>query len=98
MNLRRQTPKRVPIYNERADNERRSSRENRRDRLPQSQGDAWRARLRRNRVPAKTLVDYLKAGHTLEDFLDGFPSVSREQAVAYLEMTLDAADLARVAG
>ena len=50
------------------------------------------------RVPAKTLVDYLKAGHTLEDFLDGFPSVSRGQAVAYLEMTLEAADLARVAG
>jgi uncharacterized protein (DUF433 family) len=50
------------------------------------------------RVPARTLVDYLKAGHTLEDFLDGFPSVSREQAVAYLEMTLEAADLARAAG
>lgn len=50
------------------------------------------------RVPAKTLVDYLKSGHTLEDFLDGFPSVSREQAVAYLEMTLEAADLARAAG
>jgi uncharacterized protein (DUF433 family) len=49
------------------------------------------------RVPAKTLVDYLKAGHTLEDFLDGFPSVTHAQAVAYLEMTLEAADLARVA-
>lgn len=49
------------------------------------------------RVPARTLVDYLKAGHTLEDFLDGFPSVSRAQAVAYLEMTLEAADLVRVA-
>jgi uncharacterized protein (DUF433 family) len=49
------------------------------------------------RVPAKTLVDYLKAGHTLEDFLDGFPSVTHAQAVAYLEMTLEAADVARVA-
>ena len=38
------------------------------------------------RVPAQTLVDYLKAGHTLDDFLEGFPGVSREQAVSYLEM------------
>jgi uncharacterized protein (DUF433 family) len=41
------------------------------------------------RVEVKTLVDHLKAGHSLDDFLDGFPSVSREQAVGYLEMTLD---------
>jgi uncharacterized protein (DUF433 family) len=44
------------------------------------------------RVPVKNLVDYLKGGHTLEDFLDGFPGVSREQAVGYLEMTLAAAE------
>ncbi len=43
------------------------------------------------RVEVKTLVDYIKAGHTLDDFLEGFPSVSREQAEAYLETTLDAA-------
>lgn len=43
------------------------------------------------RVPVQTLVDYLEAGHSLDDFLDGFPSVSREQATAYLRMTLDAA-------
>ena len=49
------------------------------------------------RVPAQNLVDYLKAGHTLDDFLDGFPGVSREQAAAYLDMTLEAADLARSA-
>ncbi len=49
------------------------------------------------RVPAKTLVDYIKAGHTLDDFLEGFPSVHREAAEAYLEMTLEAADLARSA-
>jgi uncharacterized protein (DUF433 family) len=41
------------------------------------------------RVPVQTLVDYLKAGKTLERFLDGFPSVRREQAEAYLDMTLD---------
>ncbi len=44
------------------------------------------------RVPIKNLVDYLKGGHNLEDFLDGFPGVSREQAVGYLEMTLEAAE------
>ncbi len=43
------------------------------------------------RVEVKTLVDYLKAGHTLDDFLEGFPTVTREQAEAYLETTLDAA-------
>jgi uncharacterized protein (DUF433 family) len=36
-------------------------------------------------------VDYLKAGHTLGEFLDDFPSVSREQAEGYLEMTLGTA-------
>ena len=43
-------------------------------------------------VPAKNLVDYLKAGDTLDVFLDDFPSVTREQAVAYLEMSLEATD------
>ena len=39
------------------------------------------------RVPVKNLVDYLAAGDPLEEFLEGFPGVSREQAVAYLEMS-----------
>ncbi len=43
------------------------------------------------RVEVKTLIDYLKAGHTLDDFLEGFPTVGREQAEAYLETTLEAA-------
>ena len=43
------------------------------------------------RVEVKTLVDYLKASHSMDDFLEGFPTVSREQAEAYLEMTLEAA-------
>jgi uncharacterized protein (DUF433 family) len=38
------------------------------------------------RVPVKTLFDYLGAGDSLEVFLDAFPSVSRKQAVAALEM------------
>ncbi|MEJ7870617.1 MAG: DUF433 domain-containing protein [Rubrobacteraceae bacterium] len=52
------------------------------------------------RVEVKTLIDYLKGGHTLGDFLEGFPTVSREQAEAYLETTLQAAekDLPSTAG
>ena len=40
------------------------------------------------RVPVQTLIDYLKSGETLDRFLDGFPTVRREQAKAYLELTL----------
>ncbi len=42
------------------------------------------------RVPIQTLLDYLEGGDTLDEFLDGFPGVSREQAVAFLEMAKDA--------
>ncbi|MEM6597607.1 MAG: DUF433 domain-containing protein [Cyanobacteria bacterium P01_D01_bin.36] len=38
------------------------------------------------RVPVKTLLDYLEAGDSLGEFLDHFPSVSRDQAVAALEL------------
>ena len=41
------------------------------------------------RVPLKNLVDYLAAGDPLERFLDHFPSVTREQAVAALEIAGD---------
>jgi uncharacterized protein (DUF433 family) len=34
------------------------------------------------RVPFKNLVDYLEGGHTLDEFLDDFPSVTREAAIA----------------
>lgn len=37
------------------------------------------------RVPAQALLDYLEGGETIEEFLDDFPSVTREQAVAFLE-------------
>ena len=43
-------------------------------------------------VEVKTLVDYLKADHPLDEFLDDFPTVSREQAEGYLQVTLEAAD------
>ncbi len=38
------------------------------------------------RVPVQNLIDYLEAGETLDTFLDAFPSVSREQAIAVLEL------------
>jgi uncharacterized protein (DUF433 family) len=41
------------------------------------------------RVPVKNLLDYLAAGDSLERFLDHFPSVTREQAVAALEVARD---------
>ncbi|HEX7152891.1 MAG TPA: DUF433 domain-containing protein [Thermoanaerobaculia bacterium] len=42
------------------------------------------------RVPVKNLIDYLEAGDSLEEFLDDFPSVTREQAVAALELAKEA--------
>jgi len=41
------------------------------------------------RVPVRTLIDHLEAGDTIEQFLHSFPSVSRDQAVAALEMASD---------
>jgi uncharacterized protein (DUF433 family) len=37
------------------------------------------------RVPIQTLLDYLKAGDSIDDFLDGFPTVTREQVITFLE-------------
>ena len=37
------------------------------------------------RVPVQTLLDYLEAGESIDDFLEGFPSVTREKVVAFLE-------------
>ncbi|MGD1100879.1 MAG: DUF433 domain-containing protein [Terriglobia bacterium] len=37
------------------------------------------------RVPVQTLFEYLEAGDTIDDFLDGFPTVTREQVVVLLE-------------
>jgi len=42
------------------------------------------------RVPFRNLIDYLERGHSLDEFLDSFPSVSREQAVAALEAAHEA--------
>ena len=37
------------------------------------------------RVPVQALLDYLEEGDTIDSFLDGFPSVTREQAITFLE-------------
>ena len=42
------------------------------------------------RVPLKNLIDYLEGGDSLDVFLDDFPSVTREQAVAALELAQEA--------
>ncbi len=42
------------------------------------------------RVPVQTLLDYLEAGDRIDDFLEDFPSVSRDQAVQVLEIAKDA--------
>ena len=41
------------------------------------------------RVPVQALLDHLEGGSTLDDFLEGFPSVKRKQAVAFLELAKD---------
>ena len=44
------------------------------------------------RIPVRILIDYLKEGETLDRFLEGFPTVSREQAAAFLEVALHAVE------
>ena len=41
------------------------------------------------RVPIQTLIDYLEAGESIDEFLAGFPSVSREQVIQFLEQAKD---------
>jgi uncharacterized protein (DUF433 family) len=41
------------------------------------------------RVPVQTLLDYLLAGESIDDFLAGFPSATREQVIAFLEEAKD---------
>jgi uncharacterized protein (DUF433 family) len=41
------------------------------------------------RVPVQTLFDYLKGGESIDDFLEGFPSVKRDQVIAFLEEARD---------
>ncbi|HEY9455767.1 MAG TPA: DUF433 domain-containing protein [Bradyrhizobium sp.] len=41
------------------------------------------------RVPVRTLLDYLEAGESIDDFLEGFPSVTREHVIAFPEEVKD---------
>jgi uncharacterized protein (DUF433 family) len=41
------------------------------------------------RVPVQTLLDYLEGGESIDDFLEGFPSVTREKVIAFLEEAKD---------
>jgi uncharacterized protein (DUF433 family) len=41
------------------------------------------------RVPVQTLLDYLEAGDSIDEFLEGFPSVTRKQVIGFLEEAKD---------
>jgi uncharacterized protein (DUF433 family) len=41
------------------------------------------------RVPVQTLLDYIEAGDSIDDFLDGFPTVKRDQIIAFLQEAKD---------
>jgi uncharacterized protein (DUF433 family) len=41
------------------------------------------------RVPVQALIEHIEGNSTLEDFLEGFPSVSREQAIQFIELAKD---------
>jgi uncharacterized protein (DUF433 family) len=42
-----------------------------------------------SRVPVQSLIDWLEADHTLAEWLDNFPSVSKEQVMAFLSTAMD---------
>jgi uncharacterized protein (DUF433 family) len=41
--------------------------------------------FRGTRVPVQTLIEYLEAGDSISDFLEGFPTVTKKQVIAFLE-------------
>jgi len=47
--------------------------------------------FRGTRVPVQVLLDYIEGGDSLDDFIDGFPTVTRDQAVAFLEQAKELA-------
>ncbi len=48
------------------------------------------------RVPIQSLLDYLAGGHPLDEFLEDFPTVSREQAVELLQKLNESLDTAQI--
>ena len=66
--------------------------------VTKSEDVAWGATvIAGTRVPVETLFDYLERGRTLDEFLDQFPTVDRDKAVAILELAKDRV-AAQVAG
>jgi uncharacterized protein (DUF433 family) len=57
--------------------------------LAQARRDGGTAVFHGTRVPVQTLLDYLEAGESIDDFLAGFPSVTRQQVIAFLEEAKD---------
>jgi uncharacterized protein (DUF433 family) len=58
--------------------------DNRRDQFPRCYGR--NAGIRRDScVPAQTFIEYLEGDESIDDFLEGFPTVSREQVIQFLE-------------
>lgn len=55
---------------------------------PQRMGD--KPCFKGTRVPVESLIDWLAANYSLDEWLDNFPSVSREQAQAYLRLASEA--------
>lgn len=51
--------------------------------------------FRANRVSAQTLLDYIDDGYTLDEFLEMFPTVDRQDAVEFLRLARDEADAVR---
>lgn len=47
--------------------------------------------FRGTRVPVQTLLDYLEAGETIDDFLEGFPTVDRQCVIAFLDQATELA-------
>jgi uncharacterized protein (DUF433 family) len=45
--------------------------------------------FRGTRVPVQSLIDHIEGSSTLDDFLEGFPSVTREQAIRFIELAKD---------
>lgn len=43
--------------------------------------------FRGTRVPMQTLIDYLEAGNSIDEFLEGFPTVNKQQVIDFLEET-----------
>ena len=56
---------------------------------PQSERHGRHSRVYGTRVPVQTLLDYLEAGESTDALLEGFPSVTRAQVIAFLEEAKD---------